>query len=421
MLYPLYHHLTRLSAPFLRAMTWHRLAQGKEIKDRIHERYGIASIARPEGNLLWCHAASVGESLSILPLLPELQTRLPTWRFLMTTSTKTSAELMAERLPAFVNHQFIPWDCPQWVEAFLNHWHPEAVLWVESELWPNMLEAFQQRKLPVALLNARLRPKTFQRWSRVPGFAKHILSSFHLILAGARSYVPLFKSLGAHDVRYVGSLKFGSHPLPVNRADLHDMTQVIQERFCIALISTHSDEEAMLCDMIHRLNQHFSQILFIWVPRQPKRGSFIRTSIEKYGLSVAQRSLRETITHQTSVYIADTIGETGLWYSLAKIAVIGGSFIPHGGQNPIEGTHFGCGILYGPHMFNFPELCGALEEAHASIPVTDMQALIETITTLMTHPHQLLQLQTAAKELATKHQDVIGSYATEILNGLSLQ
>jgi 3-deoxy-D-manno-octulosonic-acid transferase len=420
MLYPLYHSLTSLSAPFLRALIARRLAKGKEITGRTTERFGIASRPRPDNKLIWCHAASVGESLSILPLLDELQTRLPDWRFLITTNTVTSAELMAQRLPTTMIHQFIPFDHPVWVNNFVTHWKPDAAVWMESELWPNLLAAIRKRNVPCALLNARLRPKSYKRWRLIKPLAAQMLGTFNMILCGARSYIPLFQELGGTNVRYVGSLKFGSKPLPVEQAEYITLRDKINNRPCIGFFSTHSDEEQLFLRTTQKLLVDHPDHLILWIPRQPKRGTAISELAKKENIACALRSNHEPITAHTQLYIADTIGEMGLWYKLCKLVVIGGSFIPHGGQNPIEGIHFGCGIVYGPHMFNFPELCGALEEAKAARRLTSADELAPTLHSLLSQTHELAQLQTAARDLAAHHNDVIGTCATELINGLNL-
>ncbi len=396
-------------------MTTRRLQRGKEDAKRFHERFGEGSVPRPAGRILWCHGASIGESLSVLPLLTTLHTRLPDWHFVLTTNTLTSAKILSQRLPPFITHQFIPWDHPVWVQKFLEHWRPDAVLWLESELWPNFLAQIKQRRLPAALLNARMRPKTAKRWQLAKSLARDMLSSFRFILVGARDYRPIFESLGGQQVRYIGSLKFGAKPLPVEPAALDSLRQAIGTRACIGLISTHEDEEALFLDTVQQLRQRLPGTLIYWVPRQPQRGPFIREALHARHCSVASRSLQEIPGAATDVYLADTVGEMGLCYALAPLAVIGGSFVPHGGQNPIEGVHFGTAVVYGPHMFNFPELCKALEDAQAAQRVTNTEQLIETLVYLRTHAEALAAMQAAARDLATQNVAVIDAFADEII------
>ena len=421
MLYYLYHLATAASGPFLRKLTATRLAKGKEDPARYTERFGITKAPRPSGKVLWCHGASIGESLSALPLLTTLHARLPHWHFILTTNTMTSAQLLAQRLPPFITHQFVPWDHPKWVENFMHHWQPDAALWLESELWPNTLASLKAHKIPAALLNARMRPKTAQRWGLARGLVAQMLSSFRFILVGARDYRPVFESLGGKNVRYIGSLKFGAKALPVNEAELQTLRRYLGTRRCIGFVSTHEDEETLFATAARALKDAFPDLLIYWVPRQPDRGAAIAQTLEKQKLHSTRRQMHQPITAETDVYIADTIGELGLCYALNPLAVIGGSFAPHGGQNPIEGTHFGTAVLYGPHMFNFPELCAALEQAGAARIIPQESALVPAVSQLLSDPQALAVLQQSSRELATQNVAVIDAFADETIEQLELQ
>jgi 3-deoxy-D-manno-octulosonic-acid transferase len=415
MLYPIYRALTGLSAPALQAMTRSRIGKGKEHPQRFTERFGMASHSRPMGRLIWIHGSSIGESLSVLPLLNTLQARLPDWHFLVTTSTLTSAELMAQRLPENVIHQFVPWDHPVWVGKFLDHWRPDAVVWLESELWPNMLHDFSKRKIPAGLINARMRPKSFKAWKRIKPLAQRMLGSFAFILVGARDYIDYFKELGGRNIRYIGSLKFGAKALPFDALKLSEMKTQIGGRQVIGFMQTHPTEERLAAETCTSLRQSVPGLLAIIVPRKNTRGVEVKVELEKLGHRVALRSAHEKITPKTDIYIADTIGEMGLWYSLCPVSVIGGSFIPHGGQNPIEGTHFAAAIFYGSYMFNFPELCAALEEGGAARMVPTRDALVPALEDIFANPAKLTEMRAASAALAEQNHAVIDSYAEEIL------
>lgn len=414
MLYRLYHFLTSVSAPVLNRLAQKRLVAGKEDPARIGERRGETQVTRPDGKLIWVHGASVGESLSVLPLLSELQQRLPGWRFLMTTGTVTSARLMKERLPAGMIHQFVPWDQPKWVKRFMDHWRPDCVLWLESELWPNMLHEIQKRNIPAALLNARMRPATLKKWRMAKGLTSKMLGAFSLILSGARDYIAGFESLGGKNVRYIGNLKFGAAPLPVDAAEINALRDKIGNRVCLGFLQTHPGEEALAGEIYRELKKSFPDLLLIITPRKHTRGAEIKQELQ--GLSIALRTENDPVTADTDIYIADTIGEMGLWYSLCPIVVIGGSFIPFGGQNPLEGTHFGAAILYGPCMFNFPELCLVLEEAKASRRIASRAELLPELQSLLSHPQELSALQHAAKQLAGNSVAVTRAFADAIIS-----
>lgn len=411
MLYSIYRGATGLSGPFLKSLLHKRLDKGKEDAARYTERYAQTSINRPNGKVMWLHGASVGEALSILPLLNTLQSRLPDWHFLLTTGTVTSAELMAKRLPDNVVHQFVPWDHPVWVKRFFDHWQPDAVIWLESELWPNILHEITTRQIPAGLINARMRPSSQKKWRYAPGLGRKMLSAFTFTLTGAREYLPVFKAMGAKNVSYIGSLKFGARPLPVDIKKLDAMKTMIGDRPCIGFLQTHPSEEIMAAEILQSLRQIKPDLLGIIVPRNNTRGRAIQDEIK----NTALRTANEIITPQTQIYIADTIGEMGLWYSLCPTAVIGGSFIPFGGQNPIEGTHFSTAILYGPGMFNFPELCLALEEAKAAKRVCGKDELLATLQQLLQQPETLQAMRHASHLLANQNVSVIDAFADEIM------
>lgn len=415
MLYPVYRTLTSFSAPVLKNLVQKRLAKGKEKADRYTERFGIASQPRPEGKLLWLHGASVGESLSALPLLNTLKTRLPDWNFLVTTGTVTSADVLAQRLPSWAIHQFVPLDHPAWVKAFMDHWRPNAVVWLESELWPNILNEFTERKIPAGLINARMRPKTFAKWQYARSLANKMLGAFTFILVGARDYIDYFKSLGGKNVSYVGSLKFGAKALPVDRAQLAELKMQIGTRPCLGFLQSHPTEEMLAAQTYKELKKTLPDLLLIVVPRKNTRGAEIKNELEVAGFKTALRTADEKITDVTEIYIADTIGEMGLWYTLCSIAVIGGSFIPFGGQNPLEGTHFGTAILYGPSMFNFPEICTVLESGGAAQTVPTREALLPMIAELYRHPQRLQDMRAASQTLAEQNHAVIDAFADEII------
>ncbi len=416
MLFNLYRFLTRwFSGPALRCMTHKRLKAGKEIAGRTNERYGITDMKRPNGKVMWCHGASVGESLSALPLLQTLHARLPDWHIIVTTNTVTSAALMEKRLPPYATHQFIPWDHPVWVKRFMDHWKPDVALWLESELWPNLLHELKTRNIPTALLNARMRPKTMLKWEKAHELIRYMLSTFKFTLVGARTYRPVFESFGAQNVRYIGSLKFGAQALPASEQVLAELKAQIGERKLIGFLSTHPTEEDLFGDAFLTLKKEYPDMLAIIVPRKADRAGDIAAELSAKGLKTATRSKGDKITSATDFYIADTMGEMGLWYSLCPVTVIGGSFVPHGGQNPIEGTHFGAAIFYGPHMFNFVELTKALEESGAAHPIASRADLLPTLQKALRDPAKLNAMQMAAKDLATQNIAVIDAFADEII------
>ena len=335
-----------LAAPALGLMLRARARRGKEIAARLPERRGIEAAPRPAGKLLWLHAASVGETVSLLSVLDELARQAPEVSVLLTTGTVTSAELLAARLPALglaekVTHRFVPLDVPAWIARFLDHWRPDAAAFVESEIWPNLLAACARRRIPLMLINARLSARSFARWRRWPGIARGLLGGFASIRARGADDAARFSALGARAVRAVGDLKFAAAELPADSAALAELRAAIGARPVFLAASTHPGEEDILLAAHRRLLARHPDLLTILVPRHPARGSEIAALL---GATMAPRRAAATLPDAGGLYIADTLGELGIFYRLATVAFIGGSLVPHGGQNPLEAARLGAAL-----------------------------------------------------------------------------
>lgn len=385
----LYRALTGCAAPFFERLLLFRTERGKEDAQRLAERRGQASAPRPQGFLVWIHAASVGEANSVLALVEALLARGDV-SILVTTTTLTSASLMAQRLPGErARHQFAPLDHPRWVKAFLDHWRPDLGLIVESELWPNLLLSADEQRIPLVLLNARLSERSFRRWKRAPKAAARLLSCFSLCLAQDQKTAARLSALGAAPVEACGNLKFVAEPLPDAPAERARLEAMLGSRPRLLAASTHEGEELLLAEAARRVKPGFPDFLLIIVPRHPERGWGVAESLRGAGFTVALRSQDEPITYGTDIYVADTLGELGLFYRLAPLAFMGGSLIAHGGQNPLEPARLGRFVLHGPHIENFAESYAALEAAGAAQQVTTLSALTEALATLLPAPETL--------------------------------
>jgi 3-deoxy-D-manno-octulosonic-acid transferase len=364
-----------------------RLRLGKEDPVRLAERMGKAGVPRPPGPLVWVHGASVGESLSALPLIEALRRARPAVDVLVTTGTVTSAAMLAERLPRGVLHQYVPVDRPPWARAFLAHWKPDTVLWIESDLWPNLLGEVAARRIPAVLINARMSERSFRRWRFLArGSVRRLLGTFSHCLAQSEPDGERFRRLGARGVACLGNLKAAAPPLPIDEVALGALRRDWGERPRWLAASTHDGEE-MLCARLHRsLAATHPELLTVIVPRHADRGVVIAAALRAEGFRVAQRSLDERVDAETEIYLADTMGELGLFYRACPVALIGKSLIGRGGQNPVEPARLGCAVLYGPHMDNFPEVAPALEEAGGAIRVADEAALGAELRRLLSDP-----------------------------------
>jgi 3-deoxy-D-manno-octulosonic-acid transferase len=374
-----YHLLTTLAVPMVDGLLRYRLKRGKEHNDRMPERRGESVIARPDGPLVWLHCASVGELISILPLIERIRSHDIT--VLVTTGTVTSAALAERRLPPGVIHQFAPIDMPQFVKRFLDHWRPNLALFVESDLWPNLIVASAKRNIPLILVNGKVSERSFRRWRIAPHMIGALLSRFDLCLAQSAEDAARYANLGAQRYFATGNLKLDVPAPPADTEKLCALKAAIGTRPVIAATSTHPGEEAAAIDVHRRLMHAFPGLLTVLAPRHPERGQGISDIVRVAGLKFALRSRDQLPDASTEIYVVDTLGELGLVYRVAPIVFVGGSLVRHGGQNPIEAAKLGAAILHGPHVWNFAEIYSALDTAGGAELVTDAGKLAVRIGT----------------------------------------
>jgi 3-deoxy-D-manno-octulosonic-acid transferase len=389
----------RLAAPALRLWLRRRLFSGKERSGRLAERRGIDPTPRPGGRLLWLHAASVGEIVSVLPLLKALGRQDPKLNLLVTTGTVTSAALLVERLPglglgARARHRFVPLDVPAWVDRFLDHWQPDAAALVESELWPNLIAAAAARRIPLALVNARLSERSFARWRLAPGFARRILGVFSLVAARSEADAARLSLLGAAGVIAPGDLKLAADPLPVDEDERCRLAALLGTRPRWLAASTHPGEEAIAAEIHRGLRADFPGLTTVIAPRHPERGPGIAAALSD--LAPVRRAAGAD-PPPGGVYIADTLGELGLFYRLTPIVFVGRSLAGHGGQNPLEPARLGCAVAVGPHTENFSAAVTRLELAGGVACVPDGPGLARWVATMLREPERARQMGEAAR------------------------
>jgi 3-deoxy-D-manno-octulosonic-acid transferase len=392
---------TTLAAPLLPLWLTRRARRGKEDPARLHERRGEGA-DRPPGPLLWMHGASVGESQSALPLIEALAAAHPALRFLLTTGTVTAARLLAERLPpglaARVQHRFAPLDVPSHVARFLDDWRPDAAVLIESEIWPNLILATAARGVPMALVNARLSARSARGWGRVPAVARRLFGAFRLVIAQTEADAARLRALGATQAQAWGNLKFAARPLPAPDDSLAALRDAIGVRPVLLAASTHPGEEPQIADAHARLHARLPGLLTIITPRHPERGPALARELA--ALPVALRSEGTLPGPDTEIYLADTLGELGLLYRVAGAALIGGSLVPHGGQNPLEAARLGCPILLGPHTANFTVIADRMIAAGAALRVEDSAALAEAALLVLTDADRARSMTSAAARIA---------------------
>src|SRR6478609_3555791 len=391
-----YRLLTAAATPLAPVLVSYRLKHGKELPARLTERYGESTVARPSGPLVWVHGASVGELLAVIPLIERIRDK--DFAVLCTSGTVTSANLAEQRLPKGAIHQFVILDTPRFVERFFDHWQPDLAIFVESDLWPNLIVASAERGIPLILVNGRLSERSFNRWRRVPGTIAALLGCFDLCLAQSDAHAGRYRDLGAPHIVTTGNLKLDVPEPPAQAAGLAALKAAVGQRTIIAGASTHAGEETMLVEAHRRLRGDFPRLLTIIAPRHPDRGPGILEIAHAAGLEAALRSRGELPGLGTEIYVADTLGELGLIYRLAPIVFVGGSLASHGGQNPIEPIKLGAAILHGPHVWNFAEIYSALDAAHGAEEVTDVGKLTVRIGAWLTDAAERASVAAAASE-----------------------
>jgi 3-deoxy-D-manno-octulosonic-acid transferase len=371
-----------------------RAAKGKEERSRRKERYGRSQIERPNGPLVWFHAASVGETNAVVPLIKEVRRRGIS--VVLTTGTVTSAGVARDRLGDNVIHQYVPLDLKPAVSRFLDHWRPDLAIIAESEIWPMTILELGARRTPQVLVNGRLSDRSFARWSKRPSLADALFENLSHVVAQSDLDAERFRSLGARPVTVSGNLKVDTIPPPWDETELVALREQIGNRATWAAVSTFEGEDEIAA-AVHRALKPRHKALTILVPRHPDRADAIETMLKANGLKVARRSRSEPIGADTDIYLGDTIGEMGLYLNLTEIAFVGKSLKGGGGQNPLEPAMLGCAVLSGGNVENFRESYARLLKNGGARFVRDGEMLAKGVHYLLSNP-QARQLMAAGGE-----------------------
>ena len=410
----LYGLATRLAEPIAPTLLRRRLARGKEDPARLGERLGHAGRPRPEGVLVWLHGASVGEALSLTSLVEALAAARPDVTLLVTSGTRTSAALMAERLPPGAIHQYLPVDGPAAVARFLDHWRPSLGVFVESELWPNLLLAARARGVRLALLSAKLSQASFRGWRRAPAAARRLFEGFDLILAQDDRADERVTALGG-EVEGVADLKFGAAPLPADGAVLAARKAELAARPMILAASTHPSEEALIWTRWRSVIEgRPDKPLLVIVPRHPERGPAIAAAARLEGFTTGLQSVNADLS--VAVFVADALGELGLWFRLARLAVMGGGFVDGvGGHNPLEPARLGVPVVSGRKVENWATAYRDLEATQAVLLVEDAADLDPPMRQALDDPAALTAMANHARAYVASRDDAARAVAGLVL------
>lgn len=403
-----YSWFGRTFAPLLERMDARRqLARGMA-PERLPERSGYASVPRPNGALVWLHGVSVGETRVALSLANAMAKQRPELSFLLTTTTATAAKVAEQNLPPRSRHQFAPLDTPAAVRRFYDHWEPSLGVFTESELWPRLIVRADRRGVPLALVNARLSERSLSRWRKLPRLVTALFSRFSFVAAQTEATAKALEDFHSPKPLVTGDLKSAAPPLKVDPDALRQVKQAIGRRPVWIAASTHEGEEALVLEAHRKVLASHSDALLIIAPRHPERGAAVAAVA-----NAEQRSKGGPLNG--SVYIADTMGELGLWYSLGAPVFLGGSLFDIGGHNPFEPAAFACPILSGPHVTAFAESYPYLESQRA-VQIVDKATLGPVVADLLKNPEKGEAMGQAAKQVTSQASTNLTQVTNSLLN-----
>jgi len=392
-----------------------RILKKKEDPKRFFEKIGKFSKKNINSNLIWFHGSSVGEILSIIPLIEKLEKRKNIKKILITSNTLSSAKIIKKIKLKKTFHQFFPLDTEFLVEKFLNHWKPKAVFFIDSEIWPNMIIKIKEKNIPLILLNARITKKSFQKWVSVISFSKKIFNKFDLCLSQNNISSNYLKILGAKNIKKIGNLKFSQSTFDLkDKSNLKIKKLFKKKKIVFTAISTHKGEE-LLCAKVHNnLKKKYKNIVSVIVPRHIHRADEIKEELNLNGLKVHFHSSNNLIRNDTDIYLVDTFGETKSFLKLSKVAFMGKSIHGYGGQNPIEAARLGNRIIHGPNIENFIEVYHFLKKHGISTKIKtykDLEKLVVKFNRKKNYSNQIIKkLAYTGKQILLNNEKEINKY-----------
>jgi len=375
-----------------------RLIKGKEHFFRFKEKFCFFSKKRLRGKLIWFHGASVGEILSIIPLVEKLEKNKKISQILITSNTLSSSKVLSNLKLKKTTHQFFPIDTNHHAHKFLEYWKPSLAIFIDSEIWPNMIINIKKKNISLALLNARITKKSFKRWKKFSSISKKLFQKFDICLSSSNESKKYLHLLGANKIKNIGNLKFSQSEQKEDNLNKNLLNFFLSKKvWCAA--STHNLEENF-CALTHkRLKVNHKNLLTIIIPRHVNRVPEIINEIKKLNLKVHVHSSKKKIKNDTDIYLVDAYGKTKSFFKICKIVFLGGSIIEHGGQNPLEAARYGCKIIYGPNIWNFREIYALLDKYNVSIKTANLNQMLNNVDKLFKNQINSNKIKNHIKDL----------------------
>jgi len=387
-----------------------RLLQRKEDPLRFKEKLGFFSKKKLKGKLIWFHGASVGEILSVIPLIEKLEKDKKIKQILITSNTLSSSKILSKLRLKKTVHQFFPIDTNYNTNKFLKYWDPSIAIFIDSEIWPNMITNIKKKNISLMLINARITKRSFKKWQFFSFSAKKIFQNFDMCLSSSFSSKNYLKLLGAKKISYFGNLKFTQSEKTTDELNNNIKKFFLTKRIWCAS-STHELEEKICANIHKKLKNKYKNLLTVIIPRHVHRTKKITKEIKEKNLKIHLHDSKKKINKETDIYLVNSFGQTQSFFKICKTVFLGGSIIEHGGQNPLEAAKYGCQILHGPNIWNFKEIYNLLEYHKVSYKINTTNQLAFRVEKILNSKKNSKNLQLKIKDLGSK---ILNSTLNEI-------
>ena len=387
-----------------------RLIQRKEDLLRFKEKLGFFSKKKIKGKLIWFHGASVGEILSVIPLIEKLEKNKEIKQILITSNTLSSSKILSKLRLKKTIHQFFPIDANHNANKFLKYWDPSIAIFIDSEIWPNMLTNIKKKSISLMLINARITKKSYKKWKFFSSSAKKIFQNFDICLSSSLASKNYLKLLGAKKISYIGNLKFTQSEKTTDELS-NNLKKFFLTKKMWCASSTHELEEKICANAHKKLKVKYKNLLTVIIPRHIQRTKKIIKEIKEMNLKIHLHDSKKKIDKETDIYLVNSFGQTQSFFKTCKTVFLGGSIIKHGGQNPLEAAKYGCQILHGPNIWNFKEIYNLLETNKVSYKVNTPNQLAFKIENILNDKKNSKNLQFKIKNLGSK---ILNSTLNEI-------